>query len=379
MPTTPSLPADQATGWGDTLRAAIRAAFVLDGQYTKTVAGSGESAEVKAAADYVCDGTDDHVQINAALAAVGAETIGRGSNGGKVILVGRSFSIGGAIKGQTQTRLTSAYGQFGTRILAQASLAPGAAGGMIELATENTQYFQVDNLWLDGAGRSVAGLYWAVGTGQEYDSYCVAKDLYIWNVGQAGLRIRNLSGGRTRGNHFSGIRIINAGTYGVWSESPDSFYERIDSGSAGSHGFYAAHANNRYVNCKAWFSDGHGFYVVTGRDNQFSACESQDNEQHGWYIGSARNVLSACIADSNSHGGGAGNYDGFFVAGAGTVLQGQANDKNEGSRGLQQGYGVRLSGSPKGVNIQVATGAHVHGALTGAAGSGSTVNVGSHL
>jgi len=53
---------------------------------TYSVAASDAAAETKLHADAVCDGTDDHVQINAALAAVGA-------TGGIVLLSEGTFTV----------------------------------------------------------------------------------------------------------------------------------------------------------------------------------------------------------------------------------------------------------------------------------------------
>jgi len=347
-----------------------------DGTFTRIIAGSGESTAFKdavvAGGGYACDGTADQVQINAALAAVGSETISRGGNGGKVILVGRNFGINDQILGPTQTILDSAYGKYATRVSADTGMPTGTNVGMIALATTNTQYFGVRGLTLDGNGRSVNGVFFNVGTGQEYDSFCTAEDLYIWNVGQAGLYTLNNSGGRLRGNMYQHIRIINAGTYGVWIASPDSFYHEIDTGSSGSHGWNIAHANNRITNSKAWYSDGSGFNLTTaGRDNQLAACESQDNQFHGYSIQGRSQMLSSCVADSNSYDGSPStaptgkSYHGFYVAGNYANIHGSATDKNEGSRGLRQQYGVYVASGLSGIIANVTTFQNEQGALGG--------------
>ncbi len=357
-------------------------AYDIRGQRTIVVAANDESAAVKSVADYTCDGVADEVQINLALADVGVETLNKGGNGGIVVLVGRRFNVAGPILVPSQTTLRGAYGKQGTWIYQSGGYAPGAAGGLIECATANTQYIEISDLGLHGNNASVCGVYLYTATGQEFDAFHVVKNLYIWNVGQHGLRVQNGSGGRQRGNHFSEIRVINPGVHGVYSQCPDSFYERIDVGSAGSHGFNCEHSNNRYVNCKSWYSDGSGFYITTGRDNQFSACESQDNAQHGFYIGSPRNTLTSCCADSNSYDGSpsgsmTGNnlYDGFYVAGRGTNLQGSASDKNESNRGVRQRYGVNLVGSPAVIVNVTATSNHATAEQGGSGGAGSVVNV----
>lgn len=351
------------------------------GSYVRTVAASGESSEVKAACDYVCDGTADEVQINAALAAVGTQTISRGGNGGTVILIGRQFTIAAPILIPSQTKLTSAYGRQATRVVAHSSMTTGLTVGMVQVATSNTQYAEVEELLLDGAGYNVCGVYYGVGTGQEYDAFLSARKLYIWNVGYDGLFVENLSGGRCRGNHFSDIRVINAGQYGVHVKGPDSFYERIDCGSSGSHGFYIEHANNRFVSCKSWYSDGSGFYTTTAsRDNQFSACESQDNQQHGYHVQGSKNSFSSCCADSNSYDGSPSgsitgrSYYGFNILGNYTNAHGTSSDKNESSRGLRQVYGVYI-GSGVTCICNVTTFQNYTGSLSNNGSGSSIVNV----
>jgi len=367
-------------------QAGVSSGGEVNGTAYVTVAASTEPTTVKNAADYVCDNTADQVQINAALASVGTESVSgnaKGNNGGMVVLIGRQFTISGPVLLPSQTELVGAYGKSGTWLSCAGSYAPGENGGMVELATLNTQYTVIRDLGLDGNSVNVCGVRHEMSTGQEYDGYHVAKNMYIWNVGRHGIYSLNQSGGRLRGNMYSQMRILNPGGYGVYSESPDSFYEMIDVGSAGTaiggkngHGFFCGHSNNRYVNCKAWFSDGDGFHITGGRDNQLTACESQDNERHGYYINSGRTTLSSCCADSNSHdgSGGAGIGDGFYVSGGGTNIHGSSTDKNESGRGRQQRYGVNIVGSPP-VIINVTTWGNATAPSNGSGATGSVVNV----
>lgn len=334
-----------------TVRAVVESkALRARGDYTIVVVADTESADVQALADYICDGTDDDIQINAALLDVGSTTVDRGGNGGTVILIGREFTITNPILVPTQTRLTSAYGQYGTVIRAASGIPTGAQAGMVELYDSNTQYAEVDSFTLNGASQNVCGVYIYEGTGQEWDAAILAHDLYIINVGNTGLRTENASGGRLRGGRYSNIRIINPGVYGVWVDSPDSFYHHIDVGSAGSHGFYVDHSNNFFSECKAWFSDGDGFVTTSsGPRNSFSACQAQDNQGHGFNIGGYMNTFSSCQADSNSWNTGnteQGVSDGFHITGNGNAFSAcTAYDKNESSRGLAQRYGFWFASS----------------------------------
>jgi hypothetical protein len=348
--------------------------------WRKTVAGSAESADVKAAADYVCDGTSDQVQINAALAAVGAEAINYGGNGGEVLLVGRRFNCDGPVLLQSQTHLRGVYGSNGTWIYRSGTYAPGAQGGMVQLASVNTQYARLSDVAIHGGNASVCGVYIGVGAAQEWDSFIRLHDLFIINAGQSGIRWDNISGGRCRGNMTERIRVLNAGVDGFYINAPDSFFHMLDTGSAGRYGFNLVHSNNRITDSKAWFSDSHGFSITAGRDNSLSACESQDNYGHGFLVNSQRTGLVGCCADSNGYNGDltANGYtgSGFYVGGNGFSLAGcTASDKNEGGRGTYQQYGFRTVGAIKGAATVTTSGNAIPSSFQAAGDAGSVINI----
>lgn len=356
------------------------------GTNTVIVAGHNESQDIKDIADYVCDNTADQDQINAAIAQIATVSVGgnaKGTNGGTVLLVGREFTISGPILVQSQVTLQGAYGKSATWIRCHSSYAPGDAGGMIELANEDAQYVTICDLGLRAEGVNVCGIRLAMGAGQEYDGYHVVTNIYMWHTGSHGLYITKTSStNRMRGGHYSYIRIIDPDGHGVYIDSPDSFYNNIDVGSAGVNGFYIAHSNNMITNCKAWFSGNDGFHVpgAAFRDNVLSNCSAQDNARHGFYIAGPRHVLSSCSADSNGYISGGpvpGNGDGFHVAinANGLNLQGTASDKNESARGLRQRYGVNIASATTNVIVNVTTWHNAEGHLNGTGSVASVVNV----
>ena len=63
------------------------------------IAAAGSSARVKSRADYVCDGTDDHVEIQAAIDSLPEQSGEQfGVSGGTVELSAGSFRLGGAVQ-----------------------------------------------------------------------------------------------------------------------------------------------------------------------------------------------------------------------------------------------------------------------------------------
>jgi hypothetical protein len=291
--------------------------------------------------DYICDGVDDHVEIQAALNTVAKEKISYGGNGGTVVLFGRRFNVSTNILVNSQTvfDMNDAW-LFATKWTGKT----GEQTGVVQLASPSVQYAQIKNGNVNVANVDTCGVYVGVGAAQEWDSFIRVENLFIVNAGQHSARWDNISGGRCRGNMASNIRSLNPKGSGFYINCPDSFYHMLDSGSSGSHGFQILHSNSRFTSCKAWFSDGSGFYFAKGRDNQLSACESQDNLNHGYEISSPRNSFSSCVADSNGYngvksGGQPTNLgSGFYVTAHGNNIHGSASDKNESNRGARQQY-----------------------------------------
>lgn len=307
------------------------------------VAAADAPQEVKNNTPFVCDGTSDQDVINAAINSVAGTDINKEFNGGTVCLVGRAFYIDGPVLLQSQTEIFGSGGSKST-YLVNKGYAGGLKSGMIQLANSDVQYTTIHDLGFEGNGVDCTGIYLSNGLAQEWDANHIVRDVALWSTGGHGIRLEqdkdpSARQYRTRGNMLMRIRVINAGASGLYIECPDSFFEQISCGSSGGHGFEVLHSNNRFVNCKAWYSDGDGFHLDHGRDNQLAACESQDNMNHGYMVGTARTTLAACVADSNGYGG---TGDGYHVEGNGFNIQGCATDKNEGNRGLNQRYGIYL-------------------------------------
>lgn len=366
---------------------------------TVVVAANDAPAAVKSVADFVCDGSADEVEINAAIALASNDSISLGGQGGSVLLWGKQFVVASAIKIRSQVTL-SGLGQWATTLRPGATFTTGENSGVIELYSANTQYTTVQNVAIHGntaSGARTSGIYYQQGAGTEWDASHRLLNMYIYATAWHGIYFTYTgSSARNRAFYVQNVRVIDAGTTlnatanGLKINAVDSFFIGVDVGSSASHGFLISGANNRFVSCKSWFSgssasadhQGSGFYVTGAQRNQFSACEAQDNYGDGFYLGGGNNTLSACFADSNGYnrGGGAGagvgwTGSGFYVAGY-VALQGIALDKNEGGRGLYQQYGVKVAYTGiKGI-IDVVTDVNGIAPLGGAVMmTGSVVNV----
>jgi hypothetical protein len=111
---------------------------------TLVVAASDASAQSKASADYVCDGTSDEAEINAALAALPV-------NGGKLVLSEGTFNVASSILVQNDnaTIVGAGDGQrsgatqtgIGTKLLAQSSITNAVV--LVQRAADNRPVYGV--------------------------------------------------------------------------------------------------------------------------------------------------------------------------------------------------------------------------------------------
>ena len=382
----------------------------------KVVAAASATSAQKAVADYVCDGVNDEVQINAAIADVSAmygAMSNSSGNAGVVQLVGTNFTIGagktdhtGAIKLRKNVTLRGA-GMFKTWIKAASdfvtytpSLTPDAnpvsgsgtaisnsARGMIELDNPDVQYANVEDLllWCNaGGGARVMGLRcdWTGGgnnTVLHSDTGCHFARIHIqqpashgvYNAGNESPNYAN------RASQWEDIRVMDAGgvvdanAAGYWTSGADHVWNRCTSGSAAGHGWVISGANNHFTDCTSWFggslastangatttANGCGFWVA-GVRHVFLGSTAQDNFGHGFMIKGSNNIFSSVISDANgwSRINGTASGSGFFILAGGNVIQGNAFDKAEGSRNVFMDYGVRFGDANlKGLIVDVVT------------------------
>ncbi len=371
--------ANDATGGGG----AVPAARLI-------VAANDAPAGVKAAADYVCDGTADDVEINAAIAALSTDAVGFGTQGGDVLLWGKLYNIAGSIMMRSNVRVRG-NGQYSTVLKATTALTSayvvdtGRDIGVFMLYSANTQYTSVEDLTIDGndsGGARTCGIRYIQGTGVEWDASHRIRNLYIVDTTSHGIYTGySAPSNRGRAALVENVRIINAGGYsntdadacGCYFAQVDAFYSGIDVGSSSGHGIKVTGANNRFVNCKSWYSggagtavhDGSGFYISsTAVRNEFSACEAQDNYGDGFYIAGTTITLAGCGADSNGYNKNPTQAttpiwtgSGFYVKYDTVSLSGYALEKNESGRADFQRYSVELgTGNTKALIINVVSG-----------------------
>lgn len=331
------------------------------------VAASSASSEVKSSATYVCDGVNDQVEINAALAG-----------GSKYVQLSEgAFNIGSSPIRVTSRSTLNGYGRA-TRLVATATITGGGTdtaydfgwGGIVESFDVQTHRTTVTNLEIDGTYKNCHGIYyrttgisdvngtdaWNQFGAEGFDAVHYFDNLYVHEtLGHA----YHLEG--HGGMFFTNCRAWGNGSNtqqasGWYVSVIDSFFTNCESGAcAGGHAWEIVDANNHFANCKGWYAKKNGFNIsAEGVRNTFVGCVAQDNTQHGWYLAAGPTSLAGCGADSNSYDGSpstaitGASYNGFVLD---ATSQAQlsacwATDKNEGSRGRRQQYGYQLTNTP---------------------------------
>ena len=113
------------------------------------IVGTSTAGWTAADCDYLCDGTDDQVEINAAIQALPAE-------GGEVVILDGTYNIAASIEiNKPNTRMSGS----------RASTILKAAAASIRVVNITKDYCSVDSLTCDGVKESFAGTYGIYSTG----------------------------------------------------------------------------------------------------------------------------------------------------------------------------------------------------------------------
>lgn len=360
--TTVSVSASRGSTWNVAADAATGKGVDELARASLALVYSSTWSSYKAAADtytFHASGTNDHVAINDAIAAVAAQ------GGGKVQLLGDLFNIGGSIILRTGVILSGEG--LGTRIVASA----GFQAGMVTLFDNSVHATKLTDMFLDGNGQEVHGVRYIANGGQIFtsvpdtnpDPAHIIRDLLIKNMGSSTYAGHGMwfSGGNLRAMKVSDIRIQVARGCGVWIDGAvDSHYTNIEIGSSGSggpaasitstapvgHGFFVSQGdNNMFTACKAYFNRYAGFYN-RGTRNGYTNCQAQDNYGNGFHGAFGKSSYVNCHADSNGQGVSATlGQAGFFLSSDhNNVIGCQSYDKAESGTAWQQQTGFHVTG-----------------------------------
>lgn len=192
---------------------------------TFTVAASNSSADSQAEADYLCTGTNDQTQIQAALNALPA-------NGGRVVLLEGTYNISGTIRIEKDSTTLEGQGTgqragvtqtgIGTKLLA----ASGLTGSLLQVQTAaNTrpvygvilQHFTVDG-GSPSVGSAVDGILYRSNGGK-------ISQVHVHNMSGSGIRVQGYASWDTYDTHLTHVHSSNNADAGVL----------FDTGAADTH------------------------------------------------------------------------------------------------------------------------------------------------
>lgn len=314
------------------------------------VASAYSSAAIKARADYVCDGVDDEVEINQAIADIPASGNGRG---GKIELSGGIFNISNPIlinkHGVTLEgagvgdKPTSATPSTGTMIV----ITSGATGldnsyairvGPVGTSPSARPSYGVRliNFSINGEGRgtNVSGIHFRVVRG-------LIQAVDVHNLPGYGIHVQGIpaaengtgSDWATYDCEISHCKVFQCGKAGIFAGGNRAEDGRIDNCTcfhngdvafspipADAHGIHLSGSSWQISNTHCYSNKGRGILIDTGNARtKLSNCKVEHNLTNIYVMGSGTQIIGCNIKGSAS----AGNTDGIMIdAATGTIISG---------------------------------------------------------
>lgn len=303
-----------------------------------TVVASNTSVKARANADYVCDGTADEVQINAAIVAVAAaagRTDGAVGCGGEVHLLAGTYTIAAPIvmltrvdligQGNLQNVLiigenncgngiyfkawdsggssinVNERGQFRiANIRVQLSYTQSSTSWGIYIDNDDTEYLYdaiFDNIYC--AAAKTGGMYVKMEWASHYDK-CTFETGHSGDG--PGFQSDSSSGCVFNGCYYAhnaghGCNLNGAGSNNYFSGC--GFQDNGDSGDA-SHGLYlSSGALHRtfIVNCAFTDNWGSGFYISAGTKALLTNCVAYKNNYAGTWAKAGFRIGGSAVTD----------------------------------------------------------------------------------
>jgi hypothetical protein len=332
---------------------------------------------------FVCDGTADQVQIQAAIDLAAAlasrnDTSPVGAQQwGVVQLSGGRFNISSGINCRTGVRVT------GAGWLTELRAVSCTSAGMFQLASVNEHLIQLANLLLEGDGASGgscsaidfvmtnstnAGV--AKYPSSDPDAYHKLCDLYIRGFdgtsGRHGIRLWCDSTANQRGWIIDRIqmRLISGDGIHVKSSS-DGYISNVHMGTVGGDGFVIDTSNVKMTNNKAFYVDG---WALDWSSDQgvCTAFEAQDSAK-GVRAAGRQSTLAGIIIDCCE-------TDGLLVEASRQSITGLSVSK-AGGRYTGMALGVRFLSSDGTSMVGTVASTDISARISGVPGSGSFVRL----
>jgi len=310
---------------------------------TIVVAAYNSSTSSKAQADYICDGVDDQVEIQAAIDSLPA-------SGGKVVLSEGTFLFSGAVSGDGKNNVTisgSGSGDYGaTRI----KLANGANSNLFDV---KGNFWRFSNIYFDGNKSNQTltsyGIYFYSDFTYLFVDNCVFKDFYTAGIrfeGHRGEVTKSLIGYNKYGVELAGhLDIFESyivsneedGVHGIEGCPDWRFIGNVVKGNGGNGVDVAARwgiiqgniflenggsgvkiesgsTHIKVVGNDIRLNGIHGIYLIAGSHAIISNNAIQQNTQYGIRFSGDYHTITGNVINENDYGG-TGTYSGIILVG----------------------------------------------------------------
>lgn len=253
---------------------------------TYVVAANNSTLDEKSAADYLCDGTNDEVEINNAINAAAALS----ATGGRIVLLGGTYIIGSTIRPKSNIILEG----VGTATVIQPSVSMTTSTGLIRnyqtAAGADDINIVIRDLTLDGNRASIANTHYGVYL--RYASKCTVENIKLINLNNTGIFITPATAATdTQYNHILNCyfandtgALINCSAY--YSVIDNNYMDATGNVQPGIQaGFYTLVRNNTIVN-------GTNNGITLGSNTICSGNVVRDCSLRGIHISGSINVVS---------------------------------------------------------------------------------------
>lgn len=323
------------------------------------VASSQAPQDVKDQALYVCDGTNDQVEINQALLSASRASDGFGGIGaGCVELVGGDF-----FTSHDDTTTITMYPATWLRgsgpgvMLQPRWVTQNPGRGAIELLNVQTAHVRVSDMTIgrpDATAANGDGIRFTNNaTATTYDNN-TGGDPFIILDNLMVLKMRGKSyyvtgtGGGARETQISNCHGFDGTGVVFHIDSSDCKLTGCTAQpGSGGPGFQISGGNAKLANCKSYYAEVNldGFLVSSSRA-ELLGCAAQDNGRWGFNITSQDATITGCVADSNQRLDTAGNVGGGFLLGGARMAIENLHCFDRAQSTERQVRGVVFSGTP---------------------------------
>jgi hypothetical protein len=278
-----------------TVSSAILATGAIAGRaVTKLVAASNASAGMLAAADYVCDGVADQVEINAAITALITTT------GGTVLLSEGTFTLAGPVIMSGSGKIVLRGMGMGATVLQ--IVAAGGAPINTNIVQLNGNYCAVSDLTVDGNKANNATATGMILVNVVSNASPRVERVRMLNSALHGIVVNtSVSNGVVRDCLIEGSANHNA-IFRAATGQPLVVSGCTSKGSVANNGIVCDSGPVTLSDCQALSNAGYGFQINAGTSPvTLTNCLAQSGSWYGYQIeaGTSRVRLIGCQAITN--------------------------------------------------------------------------------